>query len=171
LAARSIRVLVAEDYEPWCRFTRLKLKPEPRLQVVGEVSDGLLAVLKAQELLPDLIILDIGLPSLNGIEAARRIREFSPQIKIVFMSLQTSIDIVREALAIGAQGYVVKMDASNELLIALEAVLRGERYISSSLGELDFAKRSDAGAQQGPSVDTLSKERMDGLIWWMRIKR
>jgi CheY-like chemotaxis protein len=162
LTARSIRVLLAEDYEPWCRFTRLKLETAPRLQVVGEVSDGLLAVLKAQELLPDLIILDIGLPTLNGIEAARRIRELSPQIKIVFMSLETSIDVVREALATGAQGYVVKMDASNELLTALEAVLRGERYISSRLGGLDFAKDSDTRAPQGASVDTLANPGLRG---------
>ena len=98
MGERSIRVLVADDFESWCRFIRLELMAEARLQVVGEVSDGLLAVLKAQELLPDLVILDIGLPTLNGIEAARRIREFSPQIKIVFLSQESSIDIVREAL-------------------------------------------------------------------------
>jgi DNA-binding NarL/FixJ family response regulator len=128
LAERLIRVLVADDHEAWSRFARLTLETSPRVHVIGEVADGMLTVLKAQELLPDLIILDIGIPTLNGIEAARRLREFSAQIKIIFLSLETSVDLVQEALAAGAHGYVLKMDASSELLSALEAVFRGECY-------------------------------------------
>jgi CheY-like chemotaxis protein len=103
------------------------------LQIVGETSDGLEAVYKAEELQPDLIVLDIGLPTLNGIEAARRIREVSPESRILFISQESSADLVQEALALGALGYVVKAHAGSELLAAVGAVLEGRQFISSGL--------------------------------------
>jgi CheY-like chemotaxis protein len=83
LATSSVRVLVVDDYEPWRRFVSTTLQKQPGLQVSGKASDGLEAVQKAEELHPDLIVLDIGLPSLNGLEAARRIRKLSPESKIL----------------------------------------------------------------------------------------
>jgi DNA-binding response OmpR family regulator len=124
---------VVDDYEPFRRFIRSTLRKGPELQIVGETSDGLEAVNKAEELQPDLIVLDIGLPSLNGIEAARRIRKVSPESKIVFMSQESSADVVQEALALGALGYVVKAHAGSELLAAVEAVVRGKRFLSEGL--------------------------------------
>ena len=103
----SIRVLIAEDFEPWRRFYRTALQKRSDFQVVGEVSDGLEAVRQAEQLQPDLILLDIGLPSLNGIGAARQIREISPASKILFVSENRSAEIVREALSTGASGYIV----------------------------------------------------------------
>jgi CheY-like chemotaxis protein len=103
------------------------------LQVICKVADGLEAVQKAQELQPDLIVLDIGLPRLNGIEAARRIRKLSPESKILFLSQESSADAVQAALVLGAQGYVVKAHAGSELLTAVEAVLRGEQFVGSGL--------------------------------------
>src|SRR5208337_1963779 len=100
-------------------------------RVIGEVSDGLDAVQKAVELQPDLILLDIGLPSLNGIEAAQRIRKLVPESKIVFLTQESSADVVQEALRLGARGYVVKMMAGSELLTAVEAVLLGKPFFSS----------------------------------------
>ncbi len=129
----SIRVLVVDDYEPWRRYFSTALRQEPGLEVIGEVSDGREAVQKAQELQPDLILLDIGLPSLNGIEAARRIQEVSPASKILFVSENRSPDFAEEALSTGAGGYVVKSDAAGELLPAIKAVLEGKRFISASL--------------------------------------
>ena len=82
----TIRVLVVDDFEFWRRFVSTTLHKQRQFQVIGEVSNGLEAVKKAQELQPDLIVLDIGLPTLNGIEAARRIREHAPQSKILFFS-------------------------------------------------------------------------------------
>jgi DNA-binding NarL/FixJ family response regulator len=124
---------VVEDHERWRHFFSTALQKDPELQVIGEVSDGLEAVQKAQELQPDLILLDIGLPTLNGIEAARRIREVSPMSKILFVSENRSPDIAEEALGTGAGGYVVKSDARSELLPAVKAVLEGKRFISASL--------------------------------------
>ena len=129
----SIRVLIAEDFEPWRRFYCSALKRQPEFQVVGEVSDGLEAVQQARQLQPDLILLDIGLPTLNGIEAARRIREASPTSRILFVSENRSADILEEALSMGAGGYVVKSDAARELLPAVNAILEGTRFLSASL--------------------------------------
>jgi DNA-binding NarL/FixJ family response regulator len=125
------RVLVVEDFVPFRRFICSTLGQIPGLQIICEVSDGLEAVQKAEELKPDLILLDIGLPTLNGIEAARQIRKLAPESKIIFLSQESSDDVVQEALSLGASGYVVKTRAGSELSAAVEAVLLGERFVSS----------------------------------------
>jgi DNA-binding NarL/FixJ family response regulator len=102
------------------------------LQVIGEVSDGLEAVQKAEELKPDLILLDIGLPTLNGIEVARRIRKLAPESRVIFLSQESSAEVVQEALSLGARGYVVKANAGRELLAAVEAVILGKTFVSST---------------------------------------
>ena len=96
--------------------------------------DGPEAVQKAEELNPDLILLDMGLPKLNGIEAARQIRQRSPNSEIIFLSQNNNLDVVRAALGTGALGFVRKTDAGDELLPAVDAVLRGEQFISNSNG-------------------------------------
>jgi len=128
----SIRILVVEDFAPFRRFICSALEGKNGFQVIGEVPDGLEAVQKAKELEPDLILLDIGLPSLNGIEAARQIRKFAPESKIVFVSQELSSDVVQEALSLGACGYVVKTKAGSDLLTAVQAVLAGKPFVSST---------------------------------------
>lgn len=100
------------------------------MEVVCELSDGLAAVQKAEELKPDLILLDIGLPGLNGIEAGRQIRKVVPSAKIIFLTQESSEDVVQEALSLGALGYVVKTRAGSDLLAAVETVLEGKQYVS-----------------------------------------
>jgi len=133
MGAPSIRVLVVEDFGPWLRFISSELQKLSNLQAIGEVSDGEEAVQQAQELQPDLILLDIGLPTINGIEAARRIREVSPASKILFVSESRSPEIAQQALNTGAGGYVLKSDAASELLPAIKAVLQGKRFVSASM--------------------------------------
>jgi DNA-binding NarL/FixJ family response regulator len=140
----STRILVVDDYEPFRRFICSTLRTRPETQIVGEVSDGLEAVHKAEELRPDLIVLDIGLPTLNGIEAARQIRKIAPEYKILFVSQESSADVVQEALALGALGYVVKAHAGSELLAAVEAVLQGRQFVSSGLSGHYFVRPSDS---------------------------
>jgi DNA-binding NarL/FixJ family response regulator len=130
----SIRILISDDYADWRRQVRLVLEARPEWQLVSEASDGLESVQKAQDLKPEIILLDIGLPKLNGIEAALRIRKLSPNSKIIFLSQNKDHDIFRAALGTGALGYVRKTDARRELLPAVDAVLRGEQFISSSNG-------------------------------------
>jgi DNA-binding NarL/FixJ family response regulator len=162
---KSVRVHVIEDYEPFRRFICSTLRKRSGLQIVGETADGLEAVQKAEELQPDLIVLDIGLPSLNGIEAARRIREFSPESKILFVSQESSGDVVQEALALGALGYVVKTHAGSELLAAVGAVLGGTQYISSGLSGHPFSDATDPQAsrfrtQAGSPIAGTEKEEI-----------
>lgn len=126
----TIRLLLVDDYEHWRNYVRLLLLKRPEWQVIGEASDGPEAVQKAEELKPDLILLDIGLPTLNGIEAARRIRVLSPNSKIIFLSVEDSLDIVHTAMNTGGGvGYVHKADAQRDLLRSIDAVLRGEQFI------------------------------------------
>jgi DNA-binding NarL/FixJ family response regulator len=127
--------LLVDDYAPFRQFVRSTLQKKADLQIISEVSDGLIAVQKAQKLQPDLILLDIGLPTLNGIEVARRIRKHSPTSKILFVSENRSWDIAEEALRSGADGYVVKSDAASELLPALESVLHGKQFVSGSFAD------------------------------------
>jgi DNA-binding NarL/FixJ family response regulator len=135
-----VRILVSEDYEPFRTFLCSTIQNRTDWRVIGEVVDGIEAVHKAKQLLPDLVVLDIGLPTLNGIEAARRIRVVSPNSKILFVSQELSADIVNAALETGAHGYVNKIDAGSEVIIALEAVLRGQTYLSTRVAKGNLAE-------------------------------
>lgn len=138
------RILVVDDFPPWRHFVSKTLQDQPELQIIGEATDGLEAVRRAKELQPDMILLDIGLPSLNGIESARRIREVSPATKILFVSENRSRDIAEAALSTGAGGYSIKSEATHELLPAIRAVLNGARFISASLAGDGFVTRRAA---------------------------
>jgi len=127
----TIRVLVVDDYEPFRQLVCSTLGKSSELQIIAETADGLDAVLKAEDLKPDLILLDIGLPRLNGIEVARRIRRLSPESKIIFLSQESSPDVIQVALNLGARGYVVKTTAGTDLLAAVDAVLQGKQFVSS----------------------------------------
>jgi DNA-binding NarL/FixJ family response regulator len=128
-----VRVLVVDDYQDWRRFVSETLQQTGDFDIVHQACDGLEAVQRAEELQPDLILLDIGLPNLNGLEAARKIQEVSANSKILFVSENRSADIVEAALKTGSGGYVLKSDAGSDLLPGIRAVLEGKRFISASL--------------------------------------
>src|SRR5215467_14185576 len=128
-----VRILLVDDYLPWRHFVPSMLQRRPHLQIVGECSDGLKAVQSAKESEPDLILMDIGIPTLNGIEAARRILEFLPEVKIIFVTENRSAEVAEHALRTGGQGYVIKSSAASELLSAVEAVLQGNHFVSASV--------------------------------------
>ena len=124
---------MVEDFAPFRQFVCATLAKRENLSIICEVSDGQEGVQKAEELKPDLIILDVGLPTLNGIEAARTIRKLSPQSNIIFLTQESSADVVQAALDLGAKGYVIKSRAGTELLNAVDAVLEGKQFVCSSL--------------------------------------
>jgi DNA-binding NarL/FixJ family response regulator len=127
-----VPILLVEDFQPFRKLIRTLLDGKPGLQIIAEVADGQEAVHRAAELKPGLILLDIGLPSLNGLDAARQIRELSPDSKILFVSQEFSPEIVQEAMNLGASGYVLKRRLASDLLPAVDAVLRGETFISTT---------------------------------------
>jgi DNA-binding NarL/FixJ family response regulator len=137
LEESTVKVLVVDDYEPFRRFVRSTLAAMPNLKVIGEASDGLEALRKTEELEPDLIVLDIGLPSLNGIEVARQVRTLRPQCKILFMSQESSAAVAQEVFNLGAMGYVLKAYAGKELSAAVEAVCQGRLFLSKKLSGHD----------------------------------
>src|SRR5215468_11027856 len=123
------RILVVEDYEPLRRLVCSLLQVD-HFQVVGEASDGLEAVQNAELLQPDVIILDLSLPKLNGLAAARQLQKVAPEAKVIFLSDETSPEVAREAFNIGAAAYVHKLQTYNELLPAIERV----RCMSAACG-------------------------------------
>jgi DNA-binding NarL/FixJ family response regulator len=127
-----VRTLVVEDNSFWQEMIVRKLQEQRNLRVIAVVADGLEAVHNAEELQPDLVLLDIGLPRLNGIEVAKRIRKVAPAARVLFVSGDFCSDIIREALRNGAQGYVHKPNVGSELLPAIQAVL-ADIFSSSTL--------------------------------------
>jgi DNA-binding NarL/FixJ family response regulator len=165
----SIRVLIVDDDEPFRQFLRSTLQDKLEMQITGEASDGEDAIALAQALQPDLILLDIGLPKLNGIEAARRIRELAPRSKIIFCSQESSVDIVEAAFSAGASGYVVKVDAGSELPKAVKAVLQGERYVGSRFTGHSFTPalglRTPSSTQDDKIVRPLQPQDQEIRCW------
>jgi len=135
----SLRVLVVDDFDQFRRFLRSILQREMSARNILEASDGREAVELAQELQPDLILLDIGLPKLSGIEAAKRIRKLAPKSRILFVSQESSPNVVREALSVGGSGYLIKTDVGSELVTAVKSVLRDEKFLSSRLADYDLS--------------------------------
>jgi DNA-binding NarL/FixJ family response regulator len=150
LEASIVRVVVVDDYEPFRRFVCSTLRKMQDMQVIGEASDGLEAVRKTEELKPDLIVLDIGLPTLSGIEVARRIRRLRPECKVLFLSQGSSADVAQAAFSLGAMGYVVKAHAGSELSAAVEAVCKGRYFVSKGLS--NDLRISQSGAQVPDSL-------------------
>jgi DNA-binding NarL/FixJ family response regulator len=122
--------LLADDFPPWREFTRSTLARQAHWQIVGEAQDGLEAIEKAAQTQPDVVLLDVGLPLMSGIDASSRICEVVPGVRVVFLTAHRSSEILHAAFSNGARGYVLKLDAHIELLPAIEAVLRGEKFLS-----------------------------------------
>ena len=135
------KVLVVDDFEKWRRTICSILAEDTDFEVIGESADGLDAVQKSRQLLPDLVLLDIGLPGQNGLDAARQILEISPRTKILFLSADHVLDVIREALNIGA-GFVLKEDAGQNLLAIARSIIRDEPLVR-------FSFLDDSGGDSG----------------------
>jgi DNA-binding NarL/FixJ family response regulator len=164
----SIRILIADDFQNWRRQVHSLFQERPEWQIIAEAEDGPAAIQKAEEFKPDLIVLDIGLPKLNGIEAARQIRQLSRNSKILFLSQNNDLDVVRAALGT-AQGYVYKTDFRRDFLPAIRAVLRGQQFVSSSLKGYELTdtsrkKTTHRHEVQFYSDDTVLLDNVIGFI-------
>jgi DNA-binding NarL/FixJ family response regulator len=147
------RVLIVEDYIPFRRFISCVLEKRHDVQIICEVSDGLEAVQKAEELKPDLILLDIGLPTLNGIEAARRIQRLVPESKIIFVSMESDADVVEEAIRLGVWGYVMKTRAGRDLAAAMDSVLSGNSLLVAHCRDSEVSPRCVSDSPEAADWD------------------
>ena len=130
----QVRVLVVDDFKPWLSLVKTMLADESDMHIVATALDGPEAVAKARSVHPDLILMDINLPTMCGIEAALQIIRMSPEAKIIFVSVETEPELVRAALAAGGRGFINKLDVERELLSAMKAVAHGKRYVSRRCG-------------------------------------
>ena len=131
--AKTPRILLVDDHELVRRGLRALLEMQPGWVVCGEAADGRTAVDLAQKLAPDMVVMDIGMPQLNGIEAARQILERTRGIEVLMLSVHDSEQAVREVIGAGARGYVLKSDAGRDLVAAVDALLRRESFFSPSV--------------------------------------
>jgi DNA-binding NarL/FixJ family response regulator len=129
----SLKLLVADDHEIVRNGVRSLLEAQPGWQVMAEASNGREAVEKAKRLKPDVAVLDIGMPSLNGLEAARQMLKNDPHIKIVILTMHESDNLIREVLKVGARGYVSKTDATRDLVTAINAVRNGVTFFTAKV--------------------------------------
>ena len=142
---QSVRILIADDHDVVREGLRALLGTEPAWQVCGEAVNGRDAVALAAEMTPDVVILDVSMPGLNGIEAARRIRRVSPASEVLILTMHDSDQLLGEALDIGVRGYVLKSDAARELVAAVGALVRHRPFFSSGVAERLLDRYRTAG--------------------------
>ena len=164
----KIRVLLADDHELFREGLASVLNAQPDFEVVGEAGDGLEVLVKARKLLPDLILMDIGMPCCDGVEATQRIKEELPDIVIVMLTVRDEDDKLFEAIKSGAQGYLLKSIRSRELLAQLRGAVRGEAAITPTLGGsmLEEFRRLSREARPVPEdeeVTTLTRREQEVL--------
>lgn len=142
----TIRVMLVDDHRMMREGLRAILSREPEIQVVGEAVDGRGAVALVEQEPPDVIVMDVGMPGMNGVEATRCVRRANADVKIVALSLHADKRYVQNMLAAGASGYVLKSSAADELLSAVQAATRGERFLSPALDSHDLNGRKNDGS-------------------------
>jgi DNA-binding NarL/FixJ family response regulator len=159
---KTVRILVADDHEVVRRGVRALLEGEPGWEVCGEAVTGREAVEKVTELTPDVVILDIGMPELNGLDAARQIRKAAPNSEVLILTMHESEQTVREVLAAGARGYVLKSDAGRDLVTAVTALCQHKPFFASSIAGVvleGYLKSAEAGAAEQASGPLTARER------------
>jgi RNA polymerase sigma factor (sigma-70 family) len=161
----SIRVLLADDHKLIRAGLRLVVDQQPDLSVVGEADDGRQAVELAKSLQPDVVVMDIGMPNLNGIEAARQIREIRPDAAVVMLSMHSDEGYVLRALGAGARAYLLKDSATTDLAQAIHAVVEGKSFFSPAVSKVllqDYMRKLQrSGAED--SYDLLSPREREVL--------
>ncbi len=156
----TFRILVADDHEVVRKGLVALLQAQPEWQVCGEAGEGREAVDKAQQLKPDVVILDIGMPNLNGLEATRQILKTNPQARVLILTLHDSDQVVREVLNAGARGFLLKSDAARDLVAAVEALRRDKTYFTSKVAAMvleGYLKGGKPGALVTPGRNRLTE--------------
>lgn len=159
----NVRILLADDHAMLRDGVRMVLESHPGFEVVGTADNGREAVRLAEELCPDIAVLDVAMPELNGMEATRAIRNLSPDTEVVVLSMHESEEYLREALRAGAAGYVLKRAAAKELVGAINAVRRGDKYLDPALTHTlisDYVRQVERGDD---TPDSLTERELEVL--------
>jgi len=160
----KIRVLLAEDHTIVRKGLRSLLDGEVGMEVIGEAEDGREAIQMTQQLLPDVVLMDISMPELNGLEATRQIKERFPEVKVLVLTRHADEELVLQILRAGASGYVVKKAAPAELILAIQAVYRGDSFLSPSISRHvieEYIRKADAMEEN--SYDRLTDREREVL--------
>ena len=152
----KLRILLAEDHEIVRAGVKMLVDSQPDMTVVGEANNGEIAVKKATELMPDIVVMDISMPTLNGLKATKKIKQVSSKIKILTLSRHTDDAYLQQLLKAGANGYVLKQSAPTELINAIRAVAAGKSYLDPTLTE----KVMDGYVRQSTAIASASKVEM-----------
>jgi DNA-binding NarL/FixJ family response regulator len=158
----AIRILLADDHAVVRDGLRAILEGQPDLRVVGDAADGREAVRLAAELWPDVVVMDLAMPELNGVEAMRRIHAQCPSVRVIILSMYSSTEHIYQALQAGARGYLLKEAAGAEVIDAVRAVQIGRRYLSRKISEAvltDYLRRQEPGDVQSPLARLSPRER------------
>jgi DNA-binding NarL/FixJ family response regulator len=162
---RNIRVILAEDHTIVRKGLRALLEESEGIEVVDEADNGHEAVAKAMQLQPDVVIMDISMPLLNGLEATRQIKEQQPEIKVVILTMHSDEEYILQSLRIGVDGYLVKRTAPAELVTAIQATYRGDSFLSPSISKtvIDEYLRQNEAAPQTNSLESLTNREREVL--------
>jgi two-component system response regulator NreC len=166
----KIRVLLADDHAVLRAGLKLLLSAQPDIEVVGEAADGGEAMAKARALRPDVVLMDVTMPGIGGLEATGRIKDENPGIKVLVLTMHDDPSYLRQLLKAGASGYVVKKSADADLLSAIRAAHRGEVFLDSSLagGLVDEVIRPAGPRRPRDAYETLSDREREVLKWVAR---
>jgi DNA-binding NarL/FixJ family response regulator len=164
----STRILIADDHGVMRAGLRAMLEDEPDLEILGEATNGEEAVRLAAGLNPDIVLLDIGMPGIDGIEATRRLRNQHPSVQVLILSVYEDESLLREAIKAGAAGYVVKRAAEDDLLAAIKAVSRGDLYIHPAITRLLVKDLSPVTPPKSDGLETLTPRELEVMGYIIR---
>ena len=153
--SKRTRVLICDDHTLFVEGIKAMLRNEPSLEIVGEAHDGRQAVELVKELKPDLLLMDVSMPDMNGFDATQRVQELDPKVKVLILTMHDEEELVARCLEAGAAGYIIKDAPASQLLYAIEMVQKGERYLSPVV-----LKQVVAGYVKNASVPQTSYDRL-----------
>jgi DNA-binding NarL/FixJ family response regulator len=160
----KLRIMLAEDHETVREGLKMIVNAQDDMEVAGVVGDGAEAVAQAQRLLPDVLVMDISMPNLNGLKATQKLKEVCPQVKVLTLSRHADDGYVRALLGAGARGYVLKQSASSELIHAIRAVAAGDNYIDPKLaGRVMDSYSNSKATPRGETAGKLSDREAEVL--------
>jgi len=165
----NLRILLADDHEIFREGLKMLVSAQPDMEVIGEAKNGRTAVALAQQLQPDVVVMDVSMPELNGLKATEKLKALCPHVKILTLTRHTDDGYLQQLLKVGASGYVLKQSASSELIRAIRSVSRGDTYIDPALTERLISSfvgaRPARGTPAGKDLTGREEEVLRFIAW------